>query len=268
MRYSARCSHPPPGPHVLSSDDFYTRNVSVPLAFLNFLDSREKAILLWAVALVAFAAVKSDGFVSSLIGVLRALAATKLLLLFGSAAVYCAAVVLGEKYAGLWHTTAVKETVYWFFGTGVILVGNAVEWRDDPACLKKLLRQALRFTIIVEFIVNLYVFPLAVELLLVPLLLLFVGVQVVAAHDRAHAPVRKFIDGVLVAIGLALFAYFAVSAITDLDGFLTSENAEDFLVAPALTLTFAPFLYGVVWLVRREMANLRKRLDAAFNPPA
>lgn len=107
-----------------------------------------------------------------------------------------------------------------------------------------------------------------VELLVVPLLLLFVEMQVVAAHDPAHAPVRKFIDGVLIAVGLALFAYFAVRAINDLDGFLMRENGENFLVAPALTLAFLPFLHGVVWLVRREMADMRRRLDAEFNSPA
>jgi hypothetical protein len=236
--------------------------VSVPLAFLGFLDSREKAVLLWALMLVVLAAAKGEGFVGSLIGVLRA-PTPKLLLIFGSAAVSCAAVVLLASEVGLWHMTAIKATVYWFFGTGVVLVGNAIQWQDDPDCRTKLLRQALRFTIIVEFLINLYVFPLAVELLLVPLVLLFVVMQVVAERDPSLAQARKIIDLVLTAFGLALLVHFAVSAISDLDRFLTRENAADFFVAPALTLTFAPFLYVVVRLAKREMANLRKR----FNQP-
>jgi hypothetical protein len=240
--------------------------VSVPLAFLDFLDSREKAVVLWALVLVVFVAVKGEGFVGSLIGVLRTLVAPKLLLIFGSAAVSCAAVVLLASEVGLWHTTAIKETVYWFFGTGVVLVGNAIQWQDDPDCRTKLLRQALRFTIIVEFLINLYVFPLAVEILLVPLVLLFVVMQVVAERDPSLAQARKPIDFVLTAFGLALLVHFAVSAISDLEGFLTRENAEDFLVAPALTLAFAPFLYVVVRLAKREMANLRKRQNQPPTP--
>ena len=73
--------------------------------------------------------------------------------------------------------------------------------------------------------------------------------------------VRKVIDGVLIAIGLFFLGYFAVRAISDLDGFLTRENAERFLVVPALTVAFTPFLYLVAWYSQRELANIRKRFS-------
>jgi hypothetical protein len=113
---------------------------------------------------------------------------------------------------------------------------------------------------VIEFVVNLYVFPLLVELVVVCVVLAFVGMQVVAAHDPKIEPiVRKVIDGVLIAIGLFFLGYFAVRAISDLDGFLTRENAERFLVVPALTVAFTPFLYLVAWYSQRELANIRKR---------
>jgi hypothetical protein len=54
-----------------------------------------------------------------------------------------------------------------------------------------------------------------------------------------------------------------VSAISNFDGFLTRKNAEDFLVAPALTLALVPFLFGVAWVSRREQENLRQRFRSA-----
>ena len=48
---------------------------------------------------------------------------------------------------------------------------------------------------------------------------------------------------------------------TDLGGFLTRENAEDFLVGPALTLALVPLLYAVAWYSRRELANLRRQFS-------
>jgi hypothetical protein len=71
-----------------------------------------------------------------------------------------------------------------------------------------------------------------------------------------------------VAIGLGLLAYVAFSALSDLGGFLTRDNAEKFLVAPALTVAFIPFLYCVGWLSRREQANLWKRIRADLGSPA
>jgi hypothetical protein len=234
------------------------------LAFIDFLDSREKAILFWGAALVVFATIKGKSVASSMLGVLRALASPKLLLLFGTAAAYCAALVFLASKGGLWHTTAVKETVYWFLGSGVILVGNATqESLNDPSYLKKLLQRVLRFTLVVEFLVNFYVLPLAAELFLVPLITLFIGMQVVAEHDPTMVQARKFIAVVLTLFGLTLMVYVIVSAISDSGELLRRENAEDLLLAPALSLALLPFLYLVSWLSRRELNNVRKRLAGA-----
>jgi hypothetical protein len=59
-----------------------------------------------------------------------------------------------------------EGTAYWFFTGGVILIGRAVSDAkpSDPGFYRKVLRDAIRFTILIEFLVNLYVFPFAVEL--------------------------------------------------------------------------------------------------------
>jgi hypothetical protein len=46
----------------------------------------------------------------------------------------------------------------------------------------------------------------------------------------------------------------------DLDGFLTGENAEKLLIAPALTLAVIPLAYAVAWYSKREQQRLWKRL--------
>ncbi len=229
------------------------------LAFFDFLNSREKAIIIWAAMLVSFAAYKSDGLGSSLGAVLRSIFLTKLAFLFGAAAAYCAAFVLAGNKLGLWHTSAIKETVYWFFGSGVVLTGSAVTARDDPDFVRKLVRRAVRFTLIVEFLVAFYVFPLAVELLIVPFILLFVGVQVVAENDPTLASAKLVTDAVLITFGFGLMLWVAVEAATSPHALLTRENAEDLLLAPVLTLAFVPYLQLVSWHSRRELESLRKR---------
>jgi hypothetical protein len=239
------------------------------LSFFDFLNNREKAILFWTIAMVAFSVFKSDGLGGSFLSVLRALASPKLLVLFGSAATYCAALLFVANYLGLWHTTGIKATVYWFFGTGVVLVGSATAARPGlPITLRPLLRRALKLTILVEFLVNLYVFPFVAELVVVLLASLFVMLQVVDQYNPTDPLVTRFINWMLGAIGFGLLAYVAVKAISDLGGFLTREHAEDFLVAPALSIALVPFLYGVAWVSRREQENLRKRFRSLSSSPA
>jgi hypothetical protein len=234
--------------------------VFVSAAVLDLFTNREKAIALWALAILTFALVKGEGVGSALLGVLRALLHPMLLLMFESAAVYCTAVVLLAYRVGIWHTTAMKETIYWFIGTGLAIVGNATSVSPhDPTYFKRLLRNAIRFTLIVDFLVAVYVFPLVVELFLIPLVLLLVGMQLVAERDPNLVAAKKVIDAVLLLIGVSLMLYVTISAVTDFSGLLSRENAERFLLAPALTIAFLPFLYAVAWASRRELDNLRER---------
>lgn len=234
------------------------------LAFLDFLDSREKAVLVWTLVALAWAVIKVDGFLVSVGGILRVFCG-KLLLPFVLLASYCVGVVLAAQAVGLWHTTPVKETVYWFFATGVLLVGRAIESASDPHWARTILRPALRLTLIVEFLVNLYVFPLGVEMALVPFVVLIVLLEAVAALDPAHAPARKFSTWVITTIGFGLLAYVLMRLFGDLGGFLTRENAEDFLLAPALTLASFPILFIVVRWVRWDTAAVRRRWQAGVD---
>ena len=147
-------------------------------------------MLIWAVLILGFCFFKGPreiggSFLTVLVSVLH----PKVLLLFALAGVYCAALILAENKLGLWHTTAIKETVYWFLGTGLALAGNATQATPNTGVWKQTVRRALRATILIEFAVNLYVFPLVVEFVLVFIVLAFIGMQVVAARPedrRAH----------------------------------------------------------------------------------
>jgi hypothetical protein len=89
----------------------------------HFLSSREDAIVLWAVLIVGYAIYRDPrGIGGAFLSVGRVALEPKLVLLYGSALAYSAAVVYAAKEAGIWHTAALKATVYWFVGTAVVLI--------------------------------------------------------------------------------------------------------------------------------------------------
>jgi hypothetical protein len=102
----------------------------------------------------------------------------------------------------------------------------------------------------------------------VPVILLFVAIQVVAAYDASLASVRGVSDGILVTIGLILLGYVAVEAIRGPSDLFTRENLETLLVAPALTFAFVPLLWAWAWVSRREQENLWERIRAQHDAPA
>jgi hypothetical protein len=228
----------------------------------DFLNSREDAILITGVLVIGYALYKNPRRISSsFLAVLRASLHWKLLLLFGSAALYCGLTVYGAKEIGLWHTGAIKETVYWFAGTAIILVGQAVVWArpGDPEFVRRVLSGLIGFTILLEFVVNVFALPLGVELVLVPLAFSLSIMLAVARSNSAMEPsVVTFFEFMLAAIGLTYFGYFVARVFSDLDGFLSRGTAEDFLVAPVMTIALVPFLYAAAWVSRRDQLSPSK----------
>lgn len=213
------------------------------LGFVDFLDSREKAIVFWLVVVLALLLPKPDVH-SSFGQVVRAFASWKLISLFGSAAAYSALVVLGLRALGLWHFSSFKETLYWFFGTGVILVGTSASAVQDSEYVPKLLRQALRLTILVEFVVALYVFPLLLELVLIPVVTVVVLMNVLAESDPRYVQIRKLLNGFITGLGFVLLVIVSIRALDDPVRLFTRDNGEELLIAPVMTLALLPLLYG------------------------
>jgi len=236
----------------------------------DFLNSREDALLVWSVVLLVYVLRKDPrGIGGSFAGVTRALLAPRLVLLFGSALTYSAGLVYLAWRLGVWHTAALKETIYWFFGTGVILLGQAITASPTDQFVRRVVHRIVGVTVLIEFATNLYAFPLGVELVLVFLALLFVMLQAYVPYDSSVTPqVRRFIDSVVVTIALVYLVYFAVRTLADLEAFLTMEKAEQLLVGPALTVTLVPVMYGFASWSRREQENLRRRFRARLDSGA
>jgi hypothetical protein len=110
---------------------------------------------------------------------------------------------------------------------------------------------------------NLYALPFIVEATILFVALLFVAMQAVLAGDPSvgDALTRKFVESVLVVIGLFYFGYFLIRVFSDFGGFLTRDHAEEFLVGPVLTIALIPFPYAVAWCSQRELVNLRKQFS-------
>jgi len=131
---------------------------------IDFLNSREDATLFWVVLAAIVALWKVPKIRPQTVLVLRSFLSPKLL--FGiwiPASVYATIVVYLAAAAGLWHASSTKESVYWFAGTALVLAGGATQ-ANEPAKFRQLFGRALKVTIFIEFLVNLYVFPLVVEL--------------------------------------------------------------------------------------------------------
>lgn len=228
----------------------------------TFLNSREDAVLIWAAIVLAFVIYKIPGLLGNFAYIVWLAIKPPLVFLFGGAALYSAGVLAVADELGVWERSAAKETVYWFLGTGLVPAGPRGNARPDPAYARTLLRRAVRTAIVVDFVVNLYVFPLAVELVLVPLIALLAVVEVVNKEQpepEPHQPLARLTDRGLATLGSLVLVSVLVRIGLHPSARLSRDTLERLLVIPALSIAFIPFLYLVALWSRRQQESIRRR---------
>lgn len=226
-------------------------------------DNRELAILLW-LALGLGLALMSKRTRSSVGQAAQALVQPKLVFfLWLPMIAYVDLVLWLMGVAGIWTSDLVSETIFWLFGPGIVLFSRFDKAAKDPHFLRRGLLAILEFTIVIEFVVNLYPLNLVIELFLVPVLFFLGATLVVATLKPEYHPAKVLLETLLALIGFALVIYGVVWIVRNPVRFATVGNLREFVVPILLTLGFAPFVYAVAVLTTygRLFALLSWKLD-------
>lgn len=219
-----------------------------------FLNDREEAVAFWLVLGLAWSLTRSQvrGAVAQ---VFKAFVVSKVSGLFLLAGGYTAGVIWLLWREGFWDSSMLKESIYWFGGIAFVTLLNLSG--KDERFLKTTLLDTIKVTAAVEFLVNLYVFPIYIEIFLVPLIFFAFATFLFSQSNPEYAPVHKALGVFLTVVGLVLIAITAGRAIANFDGFATAATLRDFLLPPVLTAAFVPFLYAIAVLMAYELVFMR-----------
>ena len=219
------------------------------------LDAREQALLIWAlVFLIGVLLIREVR--RAIPGILVLLVTPPLSLLLLGAIVYVGAIVAFAAALGLWNLPLLGVTILWFLGPGIVMFFNAHDAVTDPHYFRRALRGTVFLTVIVEFVANLAVFPLAVEMIALPILLRVVMLGAFAETKSEFADVKKIMDVLLGGFGVVFVGRTLYAVATDFESYATLETLMRLVLPPALTVAFL----GYVYLLSRYMIWEHRRL--------
>jgi hypothetical protein len=234
--------------------------VSLHALTLPFLNSREKAALVWLVITAVFVARHpGSGLGIAIANVLRSALLSKLVVLWLVATAYSVPLVYLAWRIGLWHPSASKETIYWFVGSQLPTVGAALSSHAQRAFVLRIMRRTLRWTILVEFFVSFFVFPLLIELVLVPVVILIAVMPVLRSDPETDARAKWASNWLQVRLGVLLLVWAGYHLVVDPGSLFNREVGETFVLAPILTLASLPLFLAWSWYSEREQKMLHRR---------
>jgi hypothetical protein len=228
--------------------------------FWNALDNREKSLLIWTGAFLAWA-LTLPGVRSGLKEIGATLVRQPLGPFVLGALLYVTAVISFAAWAGYWTLPLIGVTVLWCLGPGAAMFGTATTTVSDSDYVRGLLRSSLTWLVLVEFLTNLYVLPLLVELVLVPVLTLLVVMAYLAGTKDEYASIKLPLDVTVALFGIGLVAYSVISLAFNYESFATLENLLRLVLPVVMTVAFIPYAYFLrgysQWEQRRF--DLRRR---------
>jgi hypothetical protein len=223
------------------------------------LNTRETAALVWIVLALGIALVNSS---LRVIVVGAAKLATKpfVTILLATTTLLAAAVTTGLAWSGFWRTSMIPTTVAWFVGTAIVgtfSMGGVGE-------LRRLAARTVASTAVVVFVSNAYTFPLLVELLLVPSVVVLVTMASFADRRPEFANTRAPLKVLCVALFVGTITPTVVHFVQHVGELASADRARDFLLPFVLTVAFLPYLYLVRMVVVWQAAL--SILQASFSP--
>jgi O-antigen/teichoic acid export membrane protein len=152
-------------------------------------NNREWALIIWAgVALVWM--VSQQNIRRSLVSVLRVACHPSILVAFGGMCAYTIAACWIGTQLSLWNAGLATSTALWF-AAAMALFWNFNHASEQLHYFRRKFRALVGVSVFVEFVVNLFSFPLLVELVLLPVITVFVLLGVVAALKPEHRIVKQ-----------------------------------------------------------------------------
>ena len=222
----------------------------------TILTTREQAILILIVIFISWS-LSQKNIRKSVISVLKTFFQWKILLITLGMATYVILIILLLFQLKLWNINLLKNTIFWFAGTALILLVNTNNAIQDKKYFRKIMIKSLKFTLLLTFLINFYTFPLIIELILLPTITTLLVISVYTNAKQEYLPVKKVVDTLLSVWGVFIIIYVLINALTDSGNLLTINNLLELLLPILLNLLLLPFLYCLTIFMAYENSLIR-----------
>lgn len=167
---------------------------------MTILSTREWATIIWAVLLLAFV-LRNRECRKGIRNVIKQFFAPKLRILLEIILLYVLIITVIFFYLPLWENIYIKDIIIWLLCSGVAICMNSVSNEADEKYIKYVLKDNLKMTIILEFIMSTFTFSIWIELVIIPIITIITVMNVKAERKEEYRTVHKLLDFVLAVAG-------------------------------------------------------------------
>lgn len=208
--------------------------------------TRELSILIWTVIVISFFMKKKDTRIIIINGIKLLFepgTITILLIYF----IYITIVTMFISKLSLWNLIYLKDIIIWSVFVGLINYVRSITDENFEFNLRKLLKDNINATIIVEFIISIFTFDIKLELIIIPIVTVLSLLNLYAEQNEEYASVYKISNGVMGVLGLFI-AYKTIQAGIHEYKYLNIKDTLVSFMIPIIYLLLSLPLYYIIRL--------------------
>lgn len=167
---------------------------------MTILSTREWATVIWGFVFFLYAIVHRQ-IRESLWKAVKIFFGRKLRILWGIILFYVLGITLVFYCLPFWDNIYIKDILVWFVFSGLLYCINAVSKEADENYIGKVLKDNLKLTVVLEFLMSTFTFNIGIELAIIPIITIIVIMNTIAERKEEYKKVHKLLDIVLAAAG-------------------------------------------------------------------
>ena len=223
---------------------------------MSILSTREWATLIWGCILMLHVLCHRE-IRKSLWNVIVIFFDKKLRILWEIILLYVLMITMVFCYLPIWENIYIKDIIIWFLFSGLIYCMNAVSSEADETYIKKILKDNLKFTMILEFFMSTFTFNIWIELAIIPVITIITVMNVIAERKEEYKSVHKLLDSILAIAGFWIFYETIKIGINEYKQLNIINTLVSFIIPIAYLILIIPLEYALELYSKYELLFLR-----------
>ena len=223
---------------------------------MSILSTREWATLIWGCIFMLYVLCHRE-IRKSLWNVIVIFSDKKLRILWEIILLYVLTITMVFCYLPIWENIYIKDIIIWFLFSGLIYCMNAVSSEADETYIKKILKDNLKFTMILEFFMSTFTFNIWIELAIIPVITIITVMNVIAEKKEEYKSVHKLLDSILAIAGFWIFYETIKIGINEYRQLNIINTLVSFIIPIVYLILIIPLEYALELYSKYELLFLR-----------
>ena len=204
--------------------------------------SREIASGIWIIIFSLIFLSKSK-IRKSLLKVVQAATVKKIIIPVIVILVYTATLIIVTSWFSFWEWKYMKDVTFWVMFVGIPISFEATSIKENDHYFVDIVKNNLKFTVIVEFLLNTITFNILTELIILPILMFLILSEVIVATKDEHEKTKKVLSFTIAFMSFTIIVLTLKIAIENYITFKSLDLLISFSAPIILSLFFIPIAY-------------------------